>query len=82
MRVPEGHRFLVSQEREYARCLYGLGRYKEAEAILLPNYQWWRSWRGADNRFALRAARYLADLYDAWGKPEQAEQYRELASEP
>ena len=75
-RVPEGHRFRVSVNREYGHCLIGLGRYAEAEVILLPNYEWWRRERGANNRYALRAAQYLADLYDAWGKPQIAAEWR------
>ena len=43
----------------YARCLVALGRYEEAETVLLAVHE--------DGDAS--ASEALTDLYDAWGKP-------------
>jgi tetratricopeptide (TPR) repeat protein len=55
----------------HGRCLTELERFEEAEAVLLDAYN-------GDKEPALEA---LIDLYDAWGKPEKAAEYRELLQE-
>ncbi|MHC4140310.1 MAG: tetratricopeptide repeat protein [Planctomycetota bacterium] len=56
----------------YGRCLTALGRHEEAETVLL-----------AVDGVGIVPARYaLIDLYDAWGKPEKAAEYRALLSAP
>jgi tetratricopeptide (TPR) repeat protein len=56
----------------YSRCLTALQRFEEAETILLE----------VDGNDLWLAHQALADLYDAWGKPEKAAEYRELLSAP
>jgi tetratricopeptide (TPR) repeat protein len=56
----------------YGRCLTALGRYEEAETVLLE----------VDGVGIVPARYALIDLYDAWGKPEKAAEYRELLSTP
>ncbi len=56
----------------YGRCLLELERFKEAESVLLA----------AHNQGSAPAGRALKDLYDAWGQPEKAAQYREILPPP
>ncbi len=56
----------------YGRCLTELGRYEDAEEILLATHE-------DGDASALNA---LIDLYDAWGKPGNAAEYRQLLSAP
>jgi len=58
--------------RKHGVCLRELGRYKEAEAALLEANQLLDQELGSDHDRTLQAKRDLADLYRAWGKPEQA----------
>ncbi|MDY7040525.1 MAG: tetratricopeptide repeat protein, partial [Chloroflexota bacterium] len=54
------------------------GRYVEAEAELLGEYEQFTSALGAEHKGSLAIAAKLAKLYEAWDKPEQAAVYRAL----
>jgi non-specific serine/threonine protein kinase/serine/threonine-protein kinase len=60
--------FTGMSSAHYGRCLVELGRYQDAERVLLAVHD------GGDEA-ALAA---LIDLYTTWGKPEKAAQYRAL----
>ncbi len=55
----------------YGRCLQQLGRYADAERVLLTTHN------GNDQS----ATTALVDLYEDWGKPEKAADYRALLQE-
>jgi serine/threonine-protein kinase len=57
-------------------CLTLLKRDEEAERLLKESYDGFKPIRGARSPEMVEARRRLAQLYDAWGKPEQAAQYR------
>ncbi len=59
-------------------CLTKLGRYEQGEQELLEAYRVLKATRGADNPRTVRAVERLAVLYEAWGKPAKAAQYRAL----
>ena len=73
-------------QRAETRGVYGLliqrtGRYDEAEQHLLASVEVMRDRLGpADNR-TLNAIKRLVDLYEAWGKPNEATEYRALLEE-
>ena len=56
--------------RKYVRLDYPLERRR------LEAYEAERSMRGEQHRFTRRCARTLADLYERWGKPEEAQKWR------
>ena len=63
------------------RSLYGVlltrqGRHTEAESHLQAAVQAFTDRLGPDEPRTLRARHRLADLYDAWGRPEQAANLR------
>jgi len=64
---------LLSDQGE---ILTGLDRYEEAETALTVAHEVLAAHQGADGKDAAKAADRLAALYDAWGKPEKARQWR------
>jgi serine/threonine-protein kinase len=67
-----------------ARSLLGAilaqeGRYEEAEAYLLSGFEGLLQREGADNSNTKSARQRLIGLYESWGYPAKADQYREPA---
>lgn len=68
---------MVSETRgAYGACLSKLGRRREAEEHLLAAVAGLRSALGEENARTRKAAAALAELYDAWGRTEEAALYR------
>jgi tetratricopeptide (TPR) repeat protein len=61
------------------RCLTVQKRFQEAEPLLLKGYEALRVKRGEGKKETAEAADGLAGLYESWGKPDQAAQYRKQA---
>jgi tetratricopeptide (TPR) repeat protein len=57
-------------------CLTLLKRDEEAERLLKESYDGFKPIRGARSPEMVEARRRLAQLYEAWGKPEQAARFR------
>ncbi len=57
----------------YGMCLVELGQYEQAEPLLIEAYPRLPPLPATDAKDTIR---YLANLYDAWGKPEQAAEWR------
>ncbi|UCG33396.1 MAG: serine/threonine protein kinase, partial [Phycisphaerales bacterium] len=74
--LPEGHWFTGVLLARYGVCLRGLDRYDEAESVLLEGHEILESARGPTHERTLGAVRSLVDLYDAWGKAEEAAAWR------
>jgi tetratricopeptide (TPR) repeat protein len=55
------------------------GRFAEAEAQLAEGYDIIVADRGTEDPRSKTAAGRLVELYERWGRPQQAEQYRDLA---
>jgi non-specific serine/threonine protein kinase/serine/threonine-protein kinase len=73
--------FTTGSPPHYARALAALGRHTEAETFLLEVYEGLRDLRGADHDSTQAAVTALIELYESWGKPEKAAQYRALLQE-
>lgn len=65
----------------HGECLTQLGRYEEAEPLLLGAYPVLKVSKGDDHLRTVEAIHRLIDLYDKWGKPEKAAEYRALLAE-
>ncbi len=63
-------------KRLLGHCLIKLRSYEEAEPLLLESYSVIRAHFGDDDRRTEATRRWLFELYKAWGKPQQAKQYR------
>lgn len=74
--VPPGHENWATQLRHLAAMISRQGRWEEAEQMYLLNYERTFEHYGSDHRFTINARSHLAGFYEAWGKPEIAEQYR------
>ena len=62
--------------RKYGACLTGQQRHAEAETALLEAHEILTSGLGADHSETLKVTPNLVDLYEAWGKPEKAAEWR------
>jgi len=61
--------------------LAGQGRFEEAEPLLLESQQRLFEIAGNDDNRSQNAVRYLVEAYEAWGKPDKANEYRALQSD-
>jgi hypothetical protein len=57
------------------RELAAQGRYDQAERLLLPAHETFAAQQGPMHKRTLAARAALAELYTAWGKPDQAAEY-------
>ena len=62
-------------------CLTKLGRYGQAEQLLLAAHQVMQTKLGEQHERTQKAINRLFELYEAWGKPEKAAKYRALLKE-
>ncbi len=68
---------------KHGRALAALQRFDDAESTLLEAHGILQTALGDEHEHTKRVVGYLADLYDAWGKPEKAAEWRaKLAEEP
>jgi tetratricopeptide (TPR) repeat protein len=69
----KGHWRTADAESLLGDCLSALGRYAEAEPLLLGSYEKLKDVQGRRMREALDR---IVKLYEAWGKPEKAAEWR------
>ena len=79
--VGEERWFTLVSPTEYARALTAIHRYPEAESMLRSAYEGRAKMSGPDHDATQSVIVALADLYDAWGKPKKAAEYRALVRE-
>jgi serine/threonine protein kinase/tetratricopeptide (TPR) repeat protein len=73
---PSQHWRIAESEGCVGACLTALGRFAEAEPLLLASYRALDARFGTDDRRLRLAASRVARLYEAWGRPQQAARYR------
>ena len=69
------HLWTISFRHAWGDCLGALGRYQDAEVQLLRSAKELEK-TGAPRKVRSDVARTLAQLYETWGKPREAERYR------
>ncbi|HEV3456798.1 MAG TPA: serine/threonine-protein kinase [Thermoanaerobaculia bacterium] len=74
--LPQHHPDVAEAESALAACLIPLRQYGEAETLLVESYPILRSKRSERSSTTKKARRHLIELYEAWGKPEKAVQWR------
>jgi serine/threonine-protein kinase len=77
--LPPGHRLVAGAETSLGACLAAEGRYADAESLLLHGYESLRATLGDTAEKTADSRKRLVTLYEAWGKPEKAAQYRALS---
>ncbi|MHC4446565.1 MAG: tetratricopeptide repeat protein, partial [Planctomycetota bacterium] len=73
---------IAMAQLDQARCLKELGHFEEAEPLLLVGLRRVEAEHGLDHTQTKAVRARLAALYEAWGKPDQAQQYRDAAPAP
>jgi tetratricopeptide (TPR) repeat protein len=74
--LPEGHWHLGVYRGLYGDCLLRLERFDDSERQLLASYRCFREALGEEDRQTRRAVERLVELYEAWGKREEADAWR------
>jgi serine/threonine-protein kinase len=78
--LPPGHWQTASAQSALGRCLAKERRFREAEPMLVDAFDRLRADRGPEHERTLDALQNVIDLYEAWGKPDKAAEYRTLRS--
>jgi len=81
-KLPAGHWRIGVAESTLGAALTGQGRYPEAERLLLASYAVLRDSTVAQSVYTRQALANLAGLYDAWGQPQKAADYRAQLRSP
>jgi hypothetical protein len=76
--LPDGHWKIAEAEIVLGSTYTALGRYAEAESLLLAGLPTLRQETGKSSRQTRRALTMAVNLYDTWGKPAEAARYRDL----
>jgi serine/threonine protein kinase len=81
--VPVSRPRVAEIQLELGYCLAVAGQFQEAEQLLLESYEILRSTTAERDSARDSARRRLVELYEQWGRPDQAERYRPAsAAEP
>ncbi|MHC4941598.1 MAG: tetratricopeptide repeat protein [Planctomycetota bacterium] len=78
--LPQGITAWVNLSTNYGGSLIKQKRYDEAETLLLKCYEQVKDTLGESHPHSRDVLKGFINLYDAWGKPEKAAEYRELLS--
>ena len=76
----DNHRSTALASSALGDCLVSLGRFDEAEPLLLNSYERIQGVFGPTRREPELALQRIVRLYDGWGRPEDAARYRALLS--
>jgi serine/threonine-protein kinase len=74
--APKGDFIIAHTSSMLGECLTAQKRFAEAEPLLVNGYNDLKAKVGDQNRRTIDARQRLAKLYDDWGKPEQAAEFR------
>ena len=74
--LPNDHHVLAYNESRFGATLAARSNFAEAETLLLDGLQKLRAHHGPNSRDSQDAADRIVELYEAWGKPEEAAEYR------
>jgi serine/threonine-protein kinase len=82
--LPPTHGRVIDARRSLGRCLSDAGRFADAEGVLIAAFESLGGSRTSTDlaRPAREVAASLADLYDAWNRPDDAAAYRAMAVAP
>ena len=76
--VGADHWRLAGSRADYGTCLIQQERYGSAEELLLAAHPVLSASLGPEHDRTRKAVTHLVELYEAWGKPEEAAEYRAL----
>ena len=73
---PAGHWRIAHAESVRGACLVELGRFEEAESLLVDSLRVLRETKGEEDEVTRDARRRLVVLYERWGRRDDAARYR------
>ena len=76
--LPKGHWAISDTESIIGACLAALDRYEEAEPYVLRGYSGLEGGLGETHRLTIDGLHRIINLYESWGKAEQAATYRAM----
>ena len=76
--LPEGHWQIVAARGILGLCWAREGRFAEAEPLIQSSFNAFRDTFGLSDWRTQGAARALAQMYQAWGRPDAAQRYQHL----
>ena len=65
----------------YGRCLIDAGRFEDAEKEVVADYEMLKTTLEPAHPLVRQSLELIVDLYEAWGKPDKAAEYRALLPE-
>lgn len=74
--VPEGNPLIPEARSAWSESIAKQGRFEEAEPLLIESYPLIKERRGDGHKRTTEALKRIVDLYQAWGKPDRAEQWK------
>lgn len=80
--LPAGHMTIGDASVGLAWCLVEADRFDEAEPLLVEGYRILLDKRGESHAYTRTTRERLLTMYERWGKPEQAAQYRAAQLQP
>ncbi len=80
--APPGHWFRWTVRGTYGQCLTRMNRFEEAEALLRECYDGLAETLGREHNRTRGIAAKLVALYEVWGRPDEATEYRALLDAP
>lgn len=80
--LPTGDRSIPQYQSGYGACLTKLEQFQEAEEHLLAGYEGLKEALGEKHKRTRQALQRLVELYEAWGKSDQAAEWRAELPEP
>src|SRR5262249_52899030 len=80
--LPTDHWQVLSARSLLGGCLAAQGKFAEAEPLLLAGCQGLTQLQGAPVKPVAKAFDRVIELYEKWGKPEQAEAWRKKRPVP
>lgn len=78
--VPEGHWRIAEVDCRLGACLTAFGRYEEAAPLLTEGYPIIAEQRGKQHRITRGVLKEVIQLYEQWGKPDEAARWRDMES--
>jgi len=76
--LPEDSPILLTFRGRHGKCLTQMGKYEQAEPLLIDTLSKLRASLGEDHARVRGVITDIIALYDSWGKPGQAAEYRAL----
>jgi hypothetical protein len=74
--LPAGHHLVANTQSLLGACLTAQNRFREPERLLLQGYEHLNEKFGTSHEKTIAGLQRLVNLYELWGKPEEAAEYR------